>query len=213
MYKYIAALMLLVAVALVGLHYDLPNVIERERSAVVLIEVQKKNGRTGGGSGMVVGNGLILTASHVIEDANNVFIEFDDDTTIESSEFFTIKTIDAGLIIIENHEGGLNQRVRLKMMPPSIGDTVFTIGSPFENKNSVATGVFSARDRDVKGERLHQLDIMVNPGMSGCPVFNRYGNVVGMVTRGRHGIGFMVPSETCEFVIGVYEGVQRAQAK
>jgi len=99
------------------------------------------------------------------------------------------------------------------MMPPSIGDTVFTIGSPFENKNSVATGVFSARDRDVKGERLHQLDIMVNPGMSGCPVFNRYGNVVGMVTRGRHGIGFMVPSETCEFVIGVYEGVQRAQAK
>ena len=94
-----------------------------------------------------------------------------------------------------------------------VGNAVFAIGSSFGEKNSVAVGVFSARDRDIQNERLHQLDLMTNPGMSGCPVFDRWGRVIGMAVRGGRGIGLMVPSETCEFVIGVYEGVQKAQVK
>lgn len=211
MVKYVAALVLLIAAVSVGLYYDLPNIIDRVWPSVVFIRVQDEYGRIGSGSGMIVDDGLILTAGHVIEDANNVFIEFDDGVIIESSEFFIIETVDAGLIII-----GTGDRLSVLFgddVDVRVGNVIFTIGSPFGENNSVAVGVFSAHNRDIQDERLHQLDLVTNPGMSGCPVFNSYGSVIGMITRGGRGIGFMLPSETCKFVMDVYESVRETQIK
>ena len=195
-------------------HYKLSNVIERVRPSVVLIQAWNKSGAKCIGSGMVLENGLILTARHVIADANNVCVRFEDGSKIRSSEFFVVKTIDAGLIIIKDFDGGYPKDFVSRLCFPNIGDTVFAIGSPFGKQNSVTVGIFSAYDRDIKGERLHQLDINGAPGMSGCPVFNRYGSVIGMITRGNsHGMIFIVPSETCKFMVAVYENVEKAKTK
>jgi len=194
-------------------YYRLPNVIERVRSSVVRVQVQRKFGRRISGSGVVLDDGLILTARHVIADANMVSIIFDDGSKIKSFKFFIsrdIGNVDLGLIIIEDvddHAHLVDFDVGMY-----IGNSVFMVGSPLGMQNSVAVGHFSAYNKILQGERLHQLDINGAPGNSGCPVFNYYGNVVGILVRGNnYGMAFMVPLETCKAVINIYENVQRSK--
>lgn len=209
--KKLLMLLLLVVMGFAYQYYRLPNVIKRVRSSVVLVKVQCVSGQRIFGSGVVIGDRLILTAGHIIEDANNVCVISDDGVKTKSSEFFRLKTIDIGLIIVEKNGGSALSFGH----DVNIGSAIFTIGSPFnhDNKNSVVVGVLSAYDRHMFGERLYQLDLVINPGMSGCPVFNRYGNIIGIVTRGRHGLGYMVPVETCQFVVDIYENVEKIKTK
>uniref|UniRef100_A0A6M3KVP9 Putative trypsin-like peptidase domain containing protein n=1 Tax=viral metagenome TaxID=1070528 RepID=A0A6M3KVP9_9ZZZZ len=208
------ALLLLVIFIAVHNYYSLPCVISRVRSSVVRVKVQGKYGELWSGSGVVLDNGLVLTAGHVVEDANNVFIEFDNGFEMESSKFFMskdINSIDVGLIIIEDKflytRFAFNTNV-------DIGDNIFVIGSPFGNKNTVSLGIFSAYDRVIQGELLHQLDISGAPGSSGCPVFNRYGNIIGIIVRGNnYGIVYIVPLEMCKLIVDMYENVQKAKVK
>jgi len=181
----------------------------------VYVEVQGVFGGRWSGSGVVLDDGLILTAQHVIADANMVGVTFDDGFKVKSSEFFVSKdldNVDLGLIVIDgvyDHAQLACDRVSLR-----VGSTVFTIGSPFGSKNSVAVGTFSAHYRVIQGERLHQLDISGAPGSSGCPVFNRFGFVVGILVRGNnYGMTYIVPLEVCKFVVEIYENVRTTQIK
>ena len=68
-----------------------------------------------------------------------------------------------------------------------VGDPVAVIGSPFENRASLSTGVVSQLDRQIAapgvcGYRTTgaiQTDAAVNPGNSGGPLLNAVGQVVG----------------------------------
>lgn len=214
MKKLLLFLLIITVLGATRWYYRLPRVIDHVRSSVVYIQVQSMRGDRWSGSGVVVEDGLILTAGHVVADANNVCVRFDDGTELKAFEFFAVETIDAGLIVIENFDGELPKGFRLKAMLPNISDTIFAIGSPFGEQNSLTVGVFSAYDRYIQDERLHQLDINGAPGMSGCPVFDRCGNVVGIIVRGNsYGMVFITPSETCRFVVDVYENVQKAKTE
>src|SRR4029077_10720196 len=71
-----------------------------------------------------------------------------------------------------------------------VGDPVAVIGSPFENRASLSTGVVSQLDRQITapgvcGYRTTgaiQTDAAVNPGNSGGPLLDAAGRVAGMVT-------------------------------
>jgi serine protease Do len=206
-------LLLVIILGAAWQYYRLPRVINRVRSSVVYVKVQGEYGQRWTGSGVVLDNGLVLTARHVIADANMVSVTFDDGSKVKSSEFFVSKDIDnadLGLIIID----GVDDHAHLPFgSGTDIGDRVFIIGSPFGDKNSAAVGIFSAYDRIIQSERLHQLDINGAPGNSGCPVFNRFGNVIGILVRGNpYGMVYIVPLEICKATVGVYENVKKAQA-
>ncbi len=85
----------------------------------------------------------------------------------------------------------------------SIGDEAYVVGNPFGLYSSMSAGVISGFDRSFHGEQtdqeitgLIQIDSAVNPGNSGGPLLNRYGQVVGIV------IGILNPTED-EFFIGI----------
>ena len=70
-----------------------------------------------------------------------------------------------------------------------MGDPVAVIGSPFENRASLSTGVVSQLDRQIAAPGVCfpttgvvQTDAAVNPGNSGGPLLDADGAVVGMVT-------------------------------
>ena len=84
-----------------------------------------------------------------------------------------------------------------------VGDEAFAVGNPFGLYSSVSAGVISGFGRtfepegsDKKVEDLIQIDAAVNPGNSGGPLLNRYGQVVGIV------IGIVNPTNE-EFFIGI----------
>ncbi|RIK16305.1 MAG: hypothetical protein DCC52_17805 [Chloroflexi bacterium] len=97
-----------------------------------------------------------------------------------------------------------------------IGDEVFAVGSPFGLTASESAGIVSGLNRiyhpnkDLRLEKMIQFDAAVNPGNSGGPLVNRYGEVVGIVTGLLNpteqnffvGIGFAVPIDAAASAAG-----------
>lgn len=78
------------------------------------------------------------------------------------------------------------------------GAEILTIGSPGGLQSSISSGIISATDRRFLqiGEVL-QVDLPVNPGSSGGPVFDNSGKLVGIVFAGIEqfeGVNFAIPS-------------------
>jgi serine protease Do len=66
-----------------------------------------------------------------------------------------------------------------------IGQTISPIGNPLGLEKTMTMGIVSGLGRDLE-ENVYmlpsiQFDAAVNPGNSGCPLFDMYGNIVGIV--------------------------------
>ncbi len=163
------------------------------------------------GSGFVIDpKGYVVTNNHVIEGADDIYINFPDGTKLKVVEIVgkDIK-IDLALLRVEPKKPltavpfGDSARVR-------VGDWVMAIGNPFGLGGSVTVGILSATRRDINAgpyDEFLQTDAAINRGNSGGPLFNMNGEVVGVNTAiisptgGSIGIGFAVPSNTVSQVI------------
>jgi len=61
------------------------------------------------------------------------------------------------------------------------GAWVMVIGNSYGMSNSISTGIVSGLNRQVNGREMFQITAPINPGMSGAPVINSDGRVVGLV--------------------------------
>ncbi len=84
-----------------------------------------------------------------------------------------------------------------------VGDEAYAVGNPFGLYGSMSAGVisgfdrsFHAEDSDIQIEGLIQIDSAVNPGNSGGPLLNRFGQVIGIV------VGILNPTDD-EFFVGI----------
>ncbi|MGQ0600633.1 MAG: S1C family serine protease [Anaerolineales bacterium] len=184
-------------------------VYQTVRPSLVLIETTRPNDEGGLGSGVVVTlEGDILTSLHVVANAETITLTFADGTQ------------SAGQIVAEQPENDIAV-VRADQLPTvlvpatlgnpgalHVGDEAYVVGNPFGLYSSMSAGVISGFDRTFQPETssrriegLIQIDAAVNPGNSGGPLLNRYGQVVGIVTGIVNpteqevfiGIGFAVP--------------------
>ncbi|WP_367198389.1 DegQ family serine endoprotease [Amorphus sp. 3PC139-8] len=162
------------------------------------------------GSGFVISeDGLIVTNNHVIEDADEITVNFNDDTSLEATVLGHDPKTDLALLKVEPDkplkalEFGSSDALR-------IGDWVMAIGNPFGLSGTLSVGVVSARDRDINSgpyDDYLQTDAAINRGNSGGPLFNMQGQVVGVNTAiispsgGSIGIGFAIPSEIAMHVV------------
>ncbi|MBO5926987.1 MAG: trypsin-like peptidase domain-containing protein [Clostridia bacterium] len=90
-------------------------------------------------------------------------------------------------------------------MPLKVGESVYAIGNPLGTLGGTVTqGIISSTDREVPVDgremTLIQTDCAINPGNSGGGLFDRYGNLVGMVNAGYageiEGLNFAISSDT-----------------
>lgn len=175
--------------------------------SVVSIATEGING-SGIGSGFILSeDGYIATANHVIADAFKI-------TVILSSGEERVATLVGGngftdIALLKIEAAGLNAVVLGDSSELLAGETVIAIGTPasLDFAGSVCTGEVSFPERVVKiyGEdgmlekkmTLIQTDAPVNPGNSGCPLFDSQGRVIGMVSmklgQSFSGVGFAIP--------------------
>lgn len=162
------------------------------------------------GSGFVISaDGLIVTNNHVIEQSDDIEVNFADGTSLSAEIVGTDPQTDLALLRVEpaeplDHvEFGDSDAMR-------IGDWVMAIGNPFGLGGSVSIGIVSARGRDINAgpyDDFIQTDAAINRGNSGGPLFNMYGDVIGINTAiisptgGSIGIGFSVPADLAVNVI------------
>ena len=163
------------------------------------------------GSGFVIDpSGLIVTNNHVIEGADEIFINFNDDTKLKVEEIIgTDSKTDIALLRVKPDKPlkalkfGNSSKMR-------VGDWVMAIGNPFGLGGTVTLGIISAKKRDINSgpyDEFIQTDAAINRGNSGGPLFDMNGKVIGVNTAiisptgGSIGIGFAVPSNTATHVI------------
>ena len=163
------------------------------------------------GSGFVISSdGYILTNYHVIEDAYNggydITVMFSDESGYDKLEYtaeFIGGDRNNDVAVIKIDATGLSAVTLGNSDELQVGDTVYAVGNPLGELNySMSDGMVSATDRVITTQEgranMFQLTAAVNEGNSGGPVYNAYGQVVGIVTAkpnetSAEGIGFAIP--------------------
>ncbi|MBP9062582.1 MAG: DegQ family serine endoprotease [Aquabacterium sp.] len=152
------------------------------------------------GSGFIVSqDGYVLTNAHVVEGADEVYVNLTDKREFKAKVVGADKRTDVAVLKIDANKLPAAVRVgdvnRLK-----VGEWVMAIGTPFGLENTVTAGIVSAKARDTGEEiRFIQTDVAVNPGNSGGPLINMRGEVVGINSQilsrsgGFMGISLSIP--------------------
>ena len=157
------------------------------------------------GSGFVIDPaGIIITNNHVIADANDVTVIFDDGRKLKAKIIGKDPKVDVAVLKVKadrplkSVKFGDSEKMR-------VGDWVMAVGNPFGLGGTVTAGIISARNRNIDSgpyDNFFQTDAAINKGNSGGPLFNMNGEVIGINTAilspsgGSIGIGFATPAAT-----------------
>jgi len=152
--------------------------------------VRISNGQRTIGSGFVYdAEGHVLTAYHVIDVMDEIYVIFPSGQIFAADVVGSCSLSDVAVLKLDSGPG---------IEPPEIsdssqvkiGDPVAAIGSPFDLPESLSTGIVSQLNRfaEIEGNgqtrwvsNLIQFDAAVNFGNSGGPLFNSSGGVIGLV--------------------------------
>lgn len=167
----------------------------------------------GSGSGVIFSeDGHILTANHVVQEADRVLVVMHDGRQFEARVVARDPSTDIAVVRIEAENlpvAELGESASLEL-----GDWVLAVGSPLGLRFTVTAGVISAKERAIgileqnaapdqaaPLESFLQTDAPINPGNSGGPLVDLSGRVIGINTAILNpaqtgtwaGYGFAVP--------------------
>ena len=158
-------------------------------------------------------DGYIITNSHVVLNSKSVYVTV---TTYDGQAYDAVvvgmdRTTD--LAVLKTNDHGFTPAEFGDAEELSIGEWVVAIGNPGGERfsGSMTRGIVSGLDREVgeyseNGMTYIQTDAAVNPGNSGGPLVNLYGQVVGInsskiVTEHYEGMGFAIPVSKAKDII------------
>ena len=138
------------------------------------------------GSGFILtDDGYIVTNFHVVDGATEITVTTHDGVQRTAALVGKDSINDTALLKV-NAEG-LNPVTLGSSAELVIGDMVVAIGNPLGTLNAAQTvGYVSGKDRRITTDNtvinMLQTDVAINSGNSGGPLFNMYGEVVGITT-------------------------------
>ncbi len=199
---------------------DVSKLFDRLDPSVVTIEVveykvkdQKLNASGRLGSGIVISKeGLIMTAAHVVESANEVSVKLLNGTSYQADVISSSSAADVALIKLRTKPANLKPVTVGNSSSSKIGEQILIIGAPLGLEHSLSVGHISRKmNKNVisNGEMAGfiQTDASINHGNSGGPMFNMKGELIGIVSfilsnsGGFEGLGFAVDIDTAKKVL------------
>ena len=180
--------------------------------------------RSGLGSGVIIStDGYILTNHHVIDGAEQIKVDLNDNRTLNATVVGFDPPSDLAVLKIEATNLpvlalGDSDKVR-------VGDVVLAIGNPLGIGQTVTMGIISAKGRQTglsngSFEDFLQTDAPINQGNSGGALVSTNSELIGINSQilspsgGSIGIGFSIPSNMARTITDtlVKEGrVRRGQ--
>ncbi len=167
---------------------------------------------TGAGSGIIIGQTdtelMIATNNHVVENALDVKVTFNDGTDAEAVVKGTDASADLAVVAVDISElsNDTINNIKVAIIGDSdnvkVGQMAIAIGNALGYGTSTTVGYISAKDREVEVDgrkmTLLQTDAAINPGNSGGALPNIKGDVIGInnvkyASAEVEGMGFAIP--------------------
>jgi serine protease Do len=178
------------------------EIVDRNKPAIVGIEARvegagEREARNFGTGFLVAPDGLIATNLHVIFGAADVKVRLADGSEFKAQRVVAVDPR-RDLVIIDIDARGLPTARLGNSDEVAAGDRVVAIGNPLGVLDyTVSDGLISSVRALAEGVTVLQISAPISMGSSGGPLFNPYGEVIGVATlissQGQN-INFGVPS-------------------
>jgi molecular chaperone DnaK len=163
---------------------------------------------TGTGSGFLVSDRVVATAKHVIAEDRDIVV------SIGGTDFPAARIVaddpsgaDVALIMLPRAVAARPMRLGFSELV-EVGEPVVAIGFPFAERDIsfhenllVDRGIVNRFRGSDSRARIFELGIRAQPGMSGGPVFNDLGEVIGVVSFARI---YTAPADTNAAIVATY---------
>lgn len=155
--------------------------------SIIYIQTNKMQG-----SGIVLSNnGMIATNYHVIEDASEIQILFNDGTYYRGETKVIGLDAQKDIAILQIDAENLTP-VTVDMTQEIVqGDTIYTIGSPHGKQNFVSEGIILDGNQD-----SINMSALIDKGNSGGGLFHENGNLLGMTYAFGKNQNLAIPIQT-----------------
>ena len=170
--------------------------------------------RWGVGSGIVLGDGRVLTNAHNVR-GDHVTVTFADGRTAEGS--VAGRDVDGDLAVIEVDTAGVPALPWADGAAAELGLPVFALSNPGGRGLRVTFGFVSGVERTFRGPRGHRITGSLEhtapllPGSSGGPVLTAGGQLLGINTN-RLGEGFYLAIPADAALRGRADGLARGES-
>ncbi len=165
--------------------------------------------KSGTGSGFIINEkGYIITNAHVVNQAIGIWIyipsigkhlmKVELVSIAPTKDLALLKISDFDLEFIKNKLGAIPYVALGNSDSLKKAENILTLGYPMPTSQStlkITKGIFSGK-AIINNQEMLQIDAAVNPGSSGCPVFNKAGKVIGITQSGiveAQNIGYIIP--------------------
>lgn len=186
----------------------------------------------GAGSGIIISksdeNLMILTNNHVVENANELSVQFINEKSFDAKIVGISERKDIAVISVSLNDldSDTLNKIKIATLGDSnklkVGNGIIAIGNALGYGQSVTTGVVSALNREVSidnySNKMIQLDAAINGGNSGGALLNSNGEVVGInsakyssnlmdSSASIEGMGFAIPiSDVSDLITTLMNG-------
>lgn len=153
-----------------------------------------------GGSGFLIdGKGILVTNAHVVSGASSIVVQNSKGQEFRSRIIYANTQTDLAFLKIEDADfrsiGPLPYGIRKSST--DLGEPLFTLGYPRE-EIVYNEGYMSAKTGNNGDTLSFQIGVSANPGNSGGPVFNKNGEVIGIITarqKAAEGVVFAISAK------------------
>jgi len=199
---------------------DIDELFRKVSPAVVVIRAKGREVGSRGlvtfseiGSGVVIPDGKVMTAAHVVHAMDEIVVEFLGGELVPARVIASEPAADLSLLKLA-HVPKAAQPARLGDSDKvRVGQQVLVIGAPYGLSHSFSAGWISAKwppntaYRQMPLAEFFQTTATINTGNSGGPLFNMAGEIIGIVSHniskggGSEGVGFVVTMKSARYFL------------
>jgi S1-C subfamily serine protease len=169
---------------------DLETVVANTKNSCVMIYSYNKDGSIEQGSGWAY-NGYVVTAKHVVDDAERIDIFTDDYVYgVAGGIEYTDPKLDVAVLRVGKTLPSLKLGDSDALKE---GEKLVSITSPLQSKNVVEECTFAGKLQTETQDDLNISDTVIDGGSSGGAIFNYDSKIIGMVYGGHKGLSAAIP--------------------
>lgn len=162
-------------VKLVNSTIDSSTISEKSLNSVVSVYTKQDNNITSQGSGFVYDDGYIMTNQHVINNSNELYVEYNNGDWSEATLVGDDRYTDIAILEPKSRPSSAKKLSLMTNDIPERGNPVIALGSPSSLEGTVTTGIISGTNRNMNSMTQYsipdsiQTDAALNNGNSGGP--------------------------------------------